>query len=257
MTALVFLTYGLIRIVTLPSVEMETTIFGLVVRITLNTRLIMLTVAALLTAAGADWLIQSHPHFTAGQSTLNHWVIPGMAALAVGAILTRLPQGPTLWIGLLLGALLLLAVLYAEFLVVDANDGRFGMSEVGLRTLSYLLLAGALFTMRATNQRALYTLPATMLAISALSWRLALLDQRPARLAIIDAVFIGLIGTQITWAAHYWPVPPIRLGLAIGLLVYVGNGLVATLRSGRLTRGLLIEFAIVAGLGYGALFALT
>jgi hypothetical protein len=257
MTALVFLTYGLIRIVTLPTLELETTILGLVVRIAFNTRLIMLTVAALLTAAGADWLIQSHPQFTAGQSTLNHWVIPGMAALAVGAILTRLPQGLALWIGLPLGALLLLAVLYAEFLVVDANDARYGLSEVGLRTLSYLLLAGALFTMRATNQRAIYTLPATMLAITALSWRLTLLNHRLPRAAFIDAVFIGLIGSQITWAAHYWPVPPIRLGLAIGLLVYIGNGLIETLRSGRLTRGLVIEFAIVAGLGYGLLFTLT
>ncbi len=257
MTALVFLTYGLIRIVTLPTLKIEMTVFGLLVRIILDTRLIMLTVAAMLTAAGADWLVRSHPKFQPGQSTLTHWVIPGMAALATGAILTRLPQGLALWIGLPLGALILVGVLYAEFLAIDPSDQRYGFTSVGLRTLAYILLAGTLFTMRATNQRAIYSVPATMLAISAISWRLALLNYRQPHTALVDALLIGLVGSQITWAAHYWPLPPIRLGLAIGLLVYIGNGLIDTLRNGQISRGLVVEFAILGVIGYGALFILT
>jgi hypothetical protein len=257
MTALVFLTYGLIRIVTLPTLELETTILGLLVRLILNTRLIMLTVAALLTAAGADWLVRSHPHYEPGQSTLTHWVIPGMAALATGSILTRLPQGIALWIGLPLGALILVGVLYAEFLAVDPDDPRYGFTSVGLRSLAYLLLAGTLFTMRATDLRAVYSIPATLLAITAISWRLAMLYSRQSHTALVDALLIGLIGSQISWAAHYWPLPPIRLGLAIGLLVYIGNGLMDMLRSGQISRGLIVEFSILGVIGYGALFIFT
>lgn len=257
MTALVLLTYALIRIVSLPQLEMEITIFGLLVRIIINTRLIMLTVAALLTAAGADWLVRSHSNYQPGQSTLIHWVIPGMAALATGAILTRLPQGLALWIGLPLGAMILVGVLYAEFLAIDPRDPRYGFASVGLKTLAYILLAGTIFTMRATDQRAIYSIPGTLLAITAISWRLALLDHRQPRAALVDAILIGLIGSQITWAAHYWPLPPIRLALAIGLLVYIGNGLIDSLRGGTISRGIVIEFSILGLIGYGALFILT
>jgi len=257
LTALVFLTYALVRIVSLPAYEGEFVLFGVLVRIVVNTRLIMLSVAALLTAAGADWLVRSHPAFAAGESTLPHLIVPGLAALGTGAILTRLPQGLALWIGLPFGALILVGVLYAEFLVIDRKDPRFGVASIGLRTLAYMLLAGSIFTMGATGQRAIYGVPVSLAAIFATSWRLELLAGRAMRMAILDALVTGVIGAQILWAAHYWPISPIRVALSIGLLVYLGNGLIDTFRQAESSRGRVIEFAILGLIGYGAIFTLT
>ena len=257
LTALVFLTYALIRIVSLPTFETEFVILGVLIRIVINTRLIMLSVAALLTAAGADWLVRSHPAFPPGSSALQHWIVPGLAALGTGAILTRLPQGLALWIGLPLGALILVGVLYAEFLVIDSEDVRFAAASIGLRTLAYMLLAGSIFTLGATSQRAVYGVPVSLMAIFAASWRLELLEGRSARSAILDAMTVAIIGAQVLWAAHYWPIPPVRLALCIGLLVYLGNGLISTFRQAPLSRGRVIEFAVLGLIGYGAIFTLT
>jgi hypothetical protein len=257
LTALVLLTYALIRIVSLPTFEAEFVLFGVLIRIVLNTRLIMLTVAALLTAAGADWLIRSHPAFTAGDSTLSHLIVPGLAALGAGAILTRLPQGPALWISLPVSALILVGVLYAEFLVIDHDDERFGLASLGLRTLAYMLLVGAIFTLGATGQRAVYSVPVALLAISAVTWRLELLAGRAMRTAVVDALVAGIIGGQVLWAAHYWPITPVRLALSIGLLVYLENGLVDTFRKRDFSRARVLEFATLALIGYGAIFVLT
>jgi hypothetical protein len=257
LTALVLLTYALIRIVSLPTYEAEFVVFGVLIRIVLNTRLIMLTVAALLTAAGADWLVRSHPANSPELSTLPHLIVPGLAALGAGAILTRLPQGLALWIGLPLGALVIVGVLYAEFLVIDRDDERFGLASIGLRTLAYMLLVGSFFTLGATGQRAVYSVPVALLAISAVTWRLELLAGHALRAAILDALVAGVIGGQILWAAHYWPITPVRLALSIGLLVYIENGLVDTYRKEEFSRGRVFEFAVLALIGYGAIFALT
>jgi hypothetical protein len=257
LTALVFLTYALIRIVSLPTLEAEFGIFGVLVRIVINTRLIMLSVAALLTAAGADWLVRSHPAYTPGSSSLQHWIVPGLAALGTGAILTRLPQGLALWIGLPLGALILVGVLYAEFLVIDREDVRFAAAAIGLRTLTYMLLAGSFFTLGATGQRAIYGVPVSLAAIFATSWRLELLEGRSARTALLDALVIGIIGAQVLWAAHYWPISPVRLALVIGLLVYLGNGLIDTFRQAPYSMGRVVEFVVLGLIGYGAIFTLT
>jgi len=55
LTALVILSYALIRIVVLPIFSAELTFAGLIFEFKVDTRLIMLTLAAALTVAGADW----------------------------------------------------------------------------------------------------------------------------------------------------------------------------------------------------------
>lgn len=257
LTALVLLTYALIRIVSLPSYELDFVVFGLLIRFALNTRLIMLSIAALLAAAGADWLVRSHPSFSPDRSTLPHWIIPGLAALGTGGILTRLPQGLALWIGLPLGALVLVAVLYAEFLVLDPEDARYPAAAIGLRTLAYMLLAGSIFTLGATGQRAVYSVPVALLAIFATSWRMQLLEGHSMRASILDALVSGAVGAQVLWAAHYWPISPVRLALAIGLLVYLLNGLIDTARFAAGNRGRVVEFLILGIIGYSAIFTLT
>ncbi|TFH33331.1 MAG: hypothetical protein E4G99_11565, partial [Anaerolineales bacterium] len=133
LTALVILIYALLRIVRFPTFSFETSLLGLTISIQLNTPLVLLTLAAVLTAAGADWIVRGHPRAVQGTRTAEHWIIPGLASLAVGAILSQLPAGPALWISLPTAALLLIAVLIGEFIVFDHEDPRYDIARVSIR----------------------------------------------------------------------------------------------------------------------------
>ncbi|NIS80270.1 MAG: hypothetical protein GTO14_08685 [Anaerolineales bacterium] len=256
LTALVLLTYTLIRIVVLPTLDAEFAILGLIIRFEFNTNFVMLTLAALLATAGADWLIRSHPNFENGKSISEHWIIPGLAALGSGAILTRIPGGPPLWIGLILTAVLLIAVLMAEYVVVDARDPRFDTASVGLSALAYLLLIGAFFAILTADLRAAFSIPLIFIASAAVAWRLHNLNPRD-RAAPQYALLMSAITTQLAWGLHYWPLPPLRGALLLGLLVYLASGLTLMHQQGRLERSRVWEFAAVFTVAIVLIFSLT
>lgn len=256
LTALLLLTYTLIRIVTLPSYETEFSFLGLLIRLELNASLVMLTIAAFLAAAGSDWLIRSHPAVKNGSTRPEHWVIPGLAALGTGVILVRIPEGPALWLGLILTAALLVAVLVSEFIVLDAEDPRHDTAAIGLTALAYLLLIGALFAIRATGLRAAFAIPLTFCACAAVAWRLLRLA-RIKTSAVRYGLLISTIAAQISWGLHYWPLPPLRGALILGLVVYLGNGLVLAHEEGNLGRIRIIEFAVVGVIGLTAVLMLA
>jgi hypothetical protein len=250
LTALVILTYALIRIVVLPIFSAELAFAGLIFEFEVDTRLIMLTLVAALTVAGADWLLRSHPALKPGDQTFEHWIVPGMTALAAGIILTRLPGGTAVWIGLAAGATLLMAVLLAEFLIHDPADPRHDLAAVVLRTLAYLLLVGILFTMHAVDLRSVYRVPLSLAVVMVISWRLLQIPTSgDDQAAVVFALIVGGISAQLVWALHYWPLPSFRFALLVGLFVYISNGLMETMRAGEMSRARLIEFASVALVG--------
>lgn len=247
MAALVLLSYTLARLVVLPTIGADFTFLGLLVRFEINTNLIMLTLAAALTTAGAAWLLGSHPNASAQRSTAEHWVIPGLAALGVGAILSRVPLGPGLGVGLALAAGLLTAVFVAEFIVFDPTDPRYDVASLGLRSLAYLLLIGVIFTIQATDIRAAFAIPIVMVCSSAVAWRLLRLGV-PQSSVWRYALLSGFITTQLAWGLHYWPTSPLQQALILGLVAYLGEGfLLAHLQEG-ITAARVLELAILAGL---------
>jgi hypothetical protein len=251
MAALVLLSYALTRLVVLPSVTADLVLFGLLVSFELNTNSVMLTLAAVLTTAGAAWLLRSHPNATTQRSTAEHWVIPGLAALGVGAILSRVPLGLGLGIGLALAACLLIAVLVAEFVVFDPTDPRYDAAALGLRTLAYLLLIGAIFAVRATGARAAFGIPIVMVCSSAVAWRLLRLGVPQVRVWRY-ALLIGILTAQVAWGLHYWPTSPLQQSLILGLIAYLGEGFILAHLKDGITAARALEFAILAVLSLSA-----
>ena len=249
LTALVILSYALIRIVVLPIFSTELNVAGLIFEIKVDTRLIMLTLATALTIAGADWLLRSHPAVKPGDRTFEHWIIPGLTALAAGTILTRTSAGPALWIGLVVGATLLMTVLLAEFIIHDPADPRQEIASVGLRILAYFLLVGILFIMHAVDLRSVYRVPLSMAVVTIISWRLFQLPKTDDGQSVVFALIVGGLAAQLVWALHYWPMPSFRFALIVGLFVYVCNGLLETLRAGEMSKARLIELSSVALVG--------
>ncbi len=244
LTALVLVAYILTRVVVLPALAADVRILGLLIRVQINTLSVMLALAGALAAAGADWLIRAHPWHKPSQSTRQHWIVPGLAALGAGAILARIPEGPAWWIGLGLAVVLLLTVLVTEFVLVNSDDPRYDGAAIGVTALAYLLLAGCLFAIRASGLRATFAIPLIFIAATAVAWRLLLLDgPRPTTFSY--ALVIGLAAAQIAWGLHYWPIAPLRSALVLGLAVYIGTGLVQAHQRGGIDLPARFEFAAV------------
>jgi hypothetical protein len=167
--------------------------------------------------------------------------------VALGGIIIRLPYGAGFWIGLALAALLLVAVVQAEFIAVDRQDPRFEWAAMSLRGLAWLLLAGGLFAIRIGAPRAILSLPLVFAAVTAVTWRLLRLDE-PASSAWLDAGLVGLAALQVDWGLHYWPATPVRHALLLGLLAYVMVALIVAYRQRSLGRTRLIETGAVGTL---------
>jgi hypothetical protein len=254
--ALVILAIGLVRVVALPTLPIEFAAAGLVLRIELSSAFALIFLAAAVTVAGADWLARTHPAPHQGVARLESVIVPGLATLAAGAILTRVESGPVLWFGLALAAAALMAVLLAEFIVVDRADPRSEVASIGLTVLAQLLLTGVYFAIYALNVRAVFGVPVIFAATAGVSWRLLRLhipDSEPRLLAL----GIGVGAAELGWVLHYWPLSPIQPALFLGLLVYLAIQSVIALRRGQLTARRALEYWVVAAIGLTGIVLLS
>jgi hypothetical protein len=254
--ALVLLAIALVRVVILPTLPFEFAVAGLLIRVEVNRAVVLVGLAAAVTVAGADWLTSSHPHAPRGWSRLEHVIIPGLATLAIGAILTRIEPGPALWVGLMLAAGLLMAVLVAEFLVIDPQDPRRTTALIGLTALAQILLTGVYFALFSLGVRAFFGIPISFVATAAVAWRLLRLRLPESRLALY-AVAIGAGVAELTWGLYYLPLAAIQPALALGLIAYLGIQATVSLMRHRMTRARALEYAAVAGVGMVGVFLLT
>jgi hypothetical protein len=256
LAALVILSYALVGIVELPLLGVEWTILGLLVPIQIEARVIMVAIAAVLAVVGSDWLMESHPLAGDQPVSTERRILPGLAAVGLGLLVTGLEQGPALWIGLVLAALLLTAVMYAEFIVLDPGDPRREVASIGLEGLAYLLTLQAVFFFRVTGARAVFSVPAMFVFGSAIAWRLFLLRSEESR-PEVQALTVGWLLAQGVWALHYWPLEPLRGSL----LLVLGYALAFTFAIDSIRERLApvraLEYAVLASLGLIAILLLA
>jgi hypothetical protein len=256
LTALILLTYGLIRMMVLPSVTTDLSLLGLLIRFEFKTQTLMLAIAAGLAAAGSDWLIEGHPKTRPRQNRSEHWVIPALAALAIGTIVLRVQPGVAQWLGFVLGALFLVSILWAEFIAHDPSDPRYDLISVGLKGLALLLLSGTFFIVEAIPLRAIFTLPTVLLLGSIVSWRLMRLSH-PKKRVWSWAVLTGVLTAQVAIGLHYWPISPLKSALILSLCAYLSHQIMeAQLRNG-IDQRITIEYFMVGAIALIAILSLA
>jgi hypothetical protein len=251
LTAVILLAYALTRALDLPTRAVGTTLFGSAVGIELNGPLLMLLLVAALISAGADALIRSHPRLEGWTryATAIHWILPGATALALGSVLNRTPDGPLWWLGLGLSAVALIAVLVAEYTVVDRADAAWDLAALGLTALTFALALVLFALLHSLSARALISASAAGLFAAALALRLFVLkDAAPGEAALYAAV-VGLITAETVWALNYWRVSASSATLLALVPFYLSAGIAQQQLAGRLNRRLWIEYAVVGALG--------
>jgi hypothetical protein len=250
LTATILLAYALTRFVTLPGWVLTARPFGILLSLHINVQTIIPLLVAGLMAAGTSWLLSDHPILqTPVGSELHpqdrrrlpgpvqrdpgpeHWLLPAVVAWVISIPLAQLPAGPPWVLGLAIGGGLLVLVLTAEYIAIDADDLRQPFAEAILTAVSfaaYLLLAIAL---RAAETRLYLLLPAlafTASVVSLRTWHLRL----GGEWFWIEASLVLVIVGQVAAALHYWPLSPVSYGLAVLGPAYAMTNLVTNMAQG-------------------------
>ncbi len=251
LAASILLAYALARFINIPFREFEVQFPGLFLSFNLNVQMIVTLLVACLTASGADWLLRDHPRI--GHKTYEHWLLPGLTALVIGLPLLQVEPGLAWWIGFALGGFLLMIVLVAEYIVVDSQDVRQPLAASSLTVVSFALFLILAVTLRYTEIRLFFLLPALTLAIFLVSLRtLHLRNQK--RWAILEALLIALLVAEWTTVTYYLPLSPVSFGMVLLGPAYALTSLLAALAEKKTIRQSILEPAVVLLLVWGLAF---
>lgn len=219
LTAVVVMVYIFLPMFSQEAKPFEFFLFQISFVFPINFGALMSVISAVLTSAGVDWLLESHPK--AEQRTrFIHWVLPGLTAWAIGVPLSQLKPGPGWWIVLGLGVLLLIAVIIGEYITVDITDKRFTFASIGLNAVTYALFL--IFTVAINGMGVrLYFLVLTVFPFSVFA-ALRILSLRLAGKRIWKwALAIALILSQTAFSLHYFPISPLQFGLFMTGIIFL------------------------------------
>ncbi len=248
----ILLAFALAHFIRLPVRQLSIQLPGIYMVINFGVQELVALLVALLTATGADWLLRDHPH-RGKQHLVEHWLLPGLTAWAIGLPLLQLPLSPVWWIGFASGGVLLILVLVAEYIAIDPEDVRQPPAAAGLTAVSYALFLVLVAGLRFANTRLFLLLPALGLASALVSLRTVHLRLHD-RWAFLEAGLVSWITIQMAAALHYSPVSPISFGLALLGPAYTLTNLLGNLAEGEPLRQAVLEPIVVLALIWGAAF---
>ena len=247
LTASVLLAFSLTRILPAPEFTMSLQLPGFYFGIPLTFGLGMTVLAAGLTATGMDWLLRLHPSLRGG-STLEHWLLPTLTTLVVGATLNLIQASNAWWFGFGISALLMLLVFVAEYVVVEISAPQYPIARAGLTALAYALFFILTIFLCLAGARLIVMAPVLFLSAGLIALRILHLDGTD-RWDFPWAAGIGQVCAQIGAGLHYWPIQPTQMGLILTGALYA-----LTTLSVNVTDGIPLRRA---SLGPGIILAVT
>jgi hypothetical protein len=245
LAATVLLSYALAHLATGPGLTLAIQFPGFYFAYSLTLGTAMTLMAGGLTATGMDWLLRGHPALQ-GRRTVDHWMLPTLTAVIIGIVLDILPSGPAWWIGLVTGAVILVAVLTAEYITLDPGAPLYALASAGLTALSYALFLLFVISLRLGAARLFLVVPAVFIASGLVALRTLHL-RLSERWDFPWALGIGLVCAQIAAGLHYWPLTSLQFGLAILGPLYALTSLASGLSEDLPMRSALREPGIILG----------
>ena len=249
LTAAVLLAFALTRILPANEIVLRLAIgeFFLTYPVSLTTA--MTVVAAGLAATGMDWLLRGHPAL-ASRRTVEHWLLPTLTTLVVGAPLSLLPDGSSWWVAFAIAGVALVMVFMAEYVAVNPLAPSYLAAMGLLIALSFAVYLILLTTLRASSPRLVLSVPAIFIASGLVSLRA--LHLRLQRWEFFWALGIAVISAQLASALHYWPMSPLRFGLALVGPLYALTALAGSLGESTPMRRAGVEPIVALALAWGA-----
>jgi hypothetical protein len=247
LVALLTLTPVLLLVVELPSRNVPLSFLGSELAINLNTNSLLILFMPVLTIAGVDWVLRDHPDVQTGEAPFlfPFWMAPGLTALALALLLTRINTWPLWILTLLLGVIIIGVLVVAEYNTISPNNPSYPLARLTVTSLSYLIAFGLFTLIYSTRERSVITATMTLLVAVALSLDLLAPHIIGLGQAMLFALIIGWIVGVSTWALNYWNISNWSAGVLMLTVFYVCVGVAQQYFQERLTRNVLVEFGVV------------
>jgi hypothetical protein len=153
-------------------------------------------------------------------------------------------------VGFGLEASILVIVFLAEYVAVDPTDARYPLATAILTVLAFVIFLILAVAIKAANARLVLVGPALFLG-SGLTALRTLHLRLSERWEFAWAAGIAIVTTQLGAALHYWPLTPVRYGLALLGPLYGLTMLAVNLAEGNPFRRAIAEPAVMLVLFWG------
>jgi hypothetical protein len=225
-TAMILLSYALTAFIRLPEQALSIQLPGFLFVIRVSIYTIISFIVAVLAAAGSAWVISGHPHLGEHKSWY-HWIIPSLTALVIGVPLNTLEVSSAWWVIFGMGGLLLIVVLIAEYISVDALDRYYSLACIVLTVVSLSLFLILAIAIRGAQFR-LYAVISTLVPAIALLTARVLHLRLLGKWSLAWTGGISLIMGQLAACIFYLPLNSVQFGLILlafiyGLISLAGN----------------------------------
>jgi hypothetical protein len=177
------------------------------------------------------------------------WTIPALTVLLATVLLPQAPTRLYQIAGYVLTGLLLILVISAEYYTVDPTNRHYLGSRLSLNAWAYLLALVIFVLIYSAKTRSLISATGIMIVSTLLALELLRSAGRGFGRTALYAAIAGLCTGQLVWAMNYWRISGVTGGLILLLGFYVATGLANQQLQGRLSRRVLIEYAVVALIG--------
>jgi hypothetical protein len=250
LSAIILLVNSISRLVEIPSRGIRLTMLNIQWVVSLNGNLLFMLLLALIVIVGTEIILRSHPAFApggpaAGESTVLHWILPGLTAFGGSAAVNLFPPGPRWWLGLVLVTGLLILIIVGEYLTIEKAGLRYDAAAVGLNILGLTLLAVLLNAIHATTARLSFALPVIAVFVAAIAGRLLdLLDPATPHKHYF-AAGIGLLIAELALPLFYLPIASITFGLVLTLATHTAVGITQIRPRDAKNRSVLLEYFFI------------
>ncbi len=246
-TWVLVLGFGLSLLIKLPTTVVSFRALGSPTSIEFSASTLTAIALAVVAAAGTESIIRLHPLRSTNRLGFSwtFWALPAAISIITVVLLPQIPtQLLQVVVMLAAGGLLALAFFGLYATVVSGQVG-YRRARLWLDALAYgsaLLLFLFIYQSRTRS-----LLSGTVVSLTSILLAIEVLRTSTDRmqLVLVYSVVVGLILGEITWALNYWPLlPGLTGGLLLLLSFYLSVGIALQGLQGRLTRRVLIEFAL-------------
>jgi hypothetical protein len=234
-----------------PTWTYDLTVLGSPLTVTVSQTALMAALLVSITCAGTDSIVRSHPTARRIEARYSFvtWTLPGLTVLLATVLLPQAPTQLYRLIGFLVTGLILILVISAEYYTVDPTESPYLAARLSLNAWAYLLALVIFILIYSAKARSLISATGVTLVSTLLALEFLRSAGRGFGRTALYAAIAGLCTGEIVWAMNYWRISGITGGLILLLGFYVFTGLANQQLQSRLSRRVLIEYAVVALVG--------
>lgn len=258
---LVILVVAFTFVVDLPDRAANIEVLGFSWHLTISAPWFFGALSAILIYWAVDGLVHSRPIADINLAyTLTFWPLPGLIVLMAMPFLHTFPSLTLQLAGALALALLLSAVLIAQFHVVAEGGPLYKPSYWILAVITYGLSLALYIALRSQSVSQTVSAPAVAGVSGALALGILRRGGSDTRRTWLYAALVGLVMGEVEWAFGYWLSDVSLRGnellraLPLFWFFYLLTSVIYQYLRGQLTRAAIIEYIVLSVVGFGALW---